>query len=1385
MRQEGAPLARMPKRVEAPEAAGEMWCGFALRAPRCAPLSGLEDDAPPEPRAPAKSRAQSGQSEPSAAAGTAAPSPGHKTQAQAQPRDEEEGTSEPPPDAAPGSGATTARARPAAGNESQQGASATPMRKTELAASPTLASSADGASAEGTAGQQSPSTVQTEAAEEKPCGTEVTAEGAGAGITANEELDALLAYMSLQALSTEKAGTGPSLIVEGKLGAHTVNIMIDTGANADYIAESRVKKLGLTWQRSPRTVNLADGHQREASGSVVTNLQMGLYRESWPLHVIPLHLQNDGVDVILGTNWQAKHHAVIRTAERDMSFEAPSVGRLTVYAGKHEPDYTLISALQLASLLENDGVEEMWLCLIRPQAEAPSSGEESTSKPGDEEPFSVKLTAHISDPKWRVKVRALLEEFADVFRHPETLPSDHGGLMHRIIEKPGSKPPARPGYRMSLAEYEECKRQLIDLLKRGYIRHSTSEYAAPVLFIRKHDGSLRMCIDYRALNAQTVRDRYPLARIDSLIERLVHSTRFSTFDMDSGYWQQLVHPDDVHKTAFITPFGLFEWLVLPFGLTGAPSSFSRLVSGKVFPQLVESHSTPWLTYLDDIAVHSQTDEQHFLDLRSALERLRKFELFLKPKKCQIWRDEIQWLGYVIKNGTVRCQTAKQEAVRDWPTPKNLAELLSFLGLAGFYHKFVPRFAHIAAPMNDLKKAGVPFIWGPLQQRAFEELKTALTSAPVLHIPDPERPFVLHVDASGFAIGGALMQDFGQGLQPVAFASRKLKDAETRYAPHDKEMLAGYSCLEEWQHLLRGSPGVTVYSDHHSLQHFFSQPHLNQRQLRWKDFLDDLHPEIKYIKGQANVVADALSRNPLHLNALTLAPIAHVVATAGDVTAAFKAGYTSDLVCRELIKNIQAGLQEGFSWQDGYLYTKDGRLYVPNVPGLRQRLLSESHDIPIAGHLGRDKNTLPEQFYWPGMWQDIREYIRTCPLCQQAKASNRKPAGLLQPLAVPSAPFEQIGTDFITGLPKSEGCDAVMTFVDRLTKAVHFVPCTKTVTAKQAARLFFNNIFRIHGMPKVIVSDRDPRFTSDFWRHLFNLVGTKLAMSTAFHAATDGQTERAQRSLEDMLRTFVNPRQDNWVALLPALEFAYNNSVNASTQEKPFFMLYGRRPYTPPLLIGEEELPPSEGRRSLRAASYLEELRHALTDAKAQLERAQARQKAYADRSRREATFAAGDQVMLDSEHLRLAGIPGVKLSNPWEGPFKILEMVHPLAARLDLPPTLQIHPVVHVSRLKHFFSGEERFPGRAVALNPPPVKLIEGQEAYEVDCFLRERRPESARHTILVKWTGYSAAHAEWRPARELKKDLGTEAYEEMLEEMRAKPLPQRAQTRRRKPPQR
>ena len=434
----------------------------------------------------------------------------------------------------------------------------------------------------------------------------------------------------------------------------------------------------------------------------------------------------------------------------------------------------------------------------------------------------------------------------------------------------------------------------------------------------------------------------------------------------------------------------------------------------------------------------------------------------------------------------------------------------------------------------------------------DQLKTSLSSAPTHILPDPSLSYRLHTDASNFAIGVVHMQDQGNGFQPIAFESRKLNPAEVNYSVHDREMLAIVHAFTVWRCYLDNSH-VDVYTDHNTLIHFFKQPHLNPRQAKWSEYLAQFDCTLHYVKGVANVVADALSRRPdLSLHSL-FSPIPK-----SPVIDALREAYSKDAEF-ESKKEDDKYMKEQGLW---YLMepSKDPRLCIPSsARSILSSILEEHHDTPLGGHLGVDKTleVVSRFFYWPNMKKTVHEYVTSCHECQMVKPSHQRVPGLLQPLPIPSKPWECISMDLITALPMtSNGHDAIFTIVDRFSKMCHFIPTTSNVDAPSLASLFLSHILKLHGLPKSIVSDRDPRFTGAFWKTLHEHLGTTLSFSTAYHPQTDGQSERANRTIEQMLRPFVRSTSMEWDVVLPLLEFSYNNSISPSTGFSPFFLNYG-------------------------------------------------------------------------------------------------------------------------------------------------------------------------------------------------------------------------------------
>ena len=537
-------------------------------------------------------------------------------------------------------------------------------------------------------------------------------------------------------------------------------------------------------------------------------------------------------------------------------------------------------------------------------------------------------------------------------------------------------------------------------------------------------------------------------------------------------------------------------------------------------------------------------------------------------------------------------------------------------------------------------------------------------------------------------------------------------------------------LREWRHYLLGEKFV-VETDHNSLRYIQTQPSLSNRQARWLEKLAEFDYDVKYLKGAENVVADALSRE---------AVVAAVSTVKVDsLLEKIKGKYEN---AEDKPKDVEVGT-------DG-VWRRNGKVYVPNNQEIKQMVMNECHDGKLAGHVGKDKTIelVCRQFYWPRMHAEIADYVSSCLPCQSNKPSNQLPSGLLQPLPVPEKKGQVWSIDYIMGLPKTKsGNDGIQVMVEKLTKLVKFAPIKTTITAPQSAAVFFDKIVCSHGVPESIVSDRDARFTSSFWRCLWKLLGTKLSMSTAYHPQTDGQTERANRTLEDMLRAFVDYRQRDWDEYLGSAEIACNNSVQLSTGFSPFYLTYGYHPSFPiSAAIRTEE----KNSNNETANQYIENIHAAIEKAKENLLAAQQRQKKYADEDRREVEFAEGDQVLLSTANLNNE-LRAPKLMPRFIGPFRIKRKVGSVAYELSLPAQLsRIHPVFHVSKLKKYNDGDARFTERKYIDRPLPELLDNGEEAWEVKQIV-DKRVRAGRTQYLVLWKGYPDYEKTWEPISSLK----------------------------------
>ncbi|KAJ9547141.1 hypothetical protein OSB04_019684 [Centaurea solstitialis] len=882
----------------------------------------------------------------------------------------------------------------------------------------------------------------------------------------------------------------------------------------------------------------------------------------------------------------------------------------------------------------------------------------------------VAFMAHVVDKKAKEKQ---IQDIPIVRDFPEVFPKELPGLPpQRQVEFhidliPGAGPVAKSPYRLAPSEMQELE-----------------------------------------LNKITIKNRYPLPRINALFDQLQRATYFSKIDLRSGYHQMRVREEDIAKTAFRTRYGHYEFLVIPFGLTNAPAVFMDLMNRVCRPYLDKFV----IVFIDDILIYSQSKEDHEQHLRLILELLKAEKLYAKFSKCKFWIREVHFLGHVVNKEGIHVDPAKIEAIKKWEAPKTPTEIRQFLGLAGYYRRFIANFSKIAQPLTTLTQKDKKFIWGEKQEEAFQLLKHKLCNAPILALPEGTDNFVVYCDVSHQGLGCVLMQN----EKVIAYASRQLKVHEKNYTTHDLELGAVVFALKIWRHCLYGTR-CTIFTDHKSLQHILDQIMLNMRQRRWVELLSDYDCEIKYHPGKANVVADALSRKERVKPSRTRA-MGVIVQTSlkSQILEAQREALKADNLKKETLHKMEKEFEEK---TDGVRYFKD-RIWIPKVDQLRTMIMDEAHQSKYSIHPGSDKmyKGLKEHYWWPGMKKDIATYVSKCLTCARIKAEHQKPSGLLQQLEIPEWKWERISMDFVTKLPKNKkGHDSIWVIVDRLTKSAHFLPIKESFSIDRLAQLYVNEIVMRHGVPISIISDRDSRFTSRFWQSLQAALGTSVDLSIACHPQTDGQTERTIQTLEDMLRACVLEFGGSWDDHLPLVEFSYNNSYHTSIQCAPY-----------------EALP-----------DIVQETTDKIKMVQEKLKVARDRQKSYADNRRKPLEFQIGDRVLLKVspwKGLIRFGKKG-KLSPRFVGPFEILERIGPVAYRLDLPPELStIHDTFHVSNLKKCLSEE------TVVLPLEEIQIDEQLRTTEEPIEILDREIKQLRRSkipiVKVRWNSRHGPEFTW-----------------------------------------
>ena len=1045
-------------------------------------------------------------------------------------------------------------------------------------------------------------------------------------------------------------------------------------------------------------------------------------------------------------------------------------GRYVRVVNMHRVDITLRAGTPLCMLHEVKAIESdegfsfetstngQTITWTNPESQAlHATGEEKAS-----DSSSVAITCEGTDDE-RIQLEALIA------RHSRAFGDDEGELgytdvVRHHIRTTDDIPVAQTYRSIPPKQYTEVREHLKALLRKGIIRESHSPYAAPLVIVRKRDGKIRLCVDYRRLNAKTARDAFPLPRIEESFDALVGAKYFSSLDLVSGYHQIAMAEEDREKTAFITPFGLFEHNRMAFGLATAPATFQRLMQATMSDFLFEF----LLVYLDDLLVYSETFEQHLAQLDKILTRIEQAGLTLKASKCKFLRRKVTYLGHSVSADGLACDDEKIEAVKNWATPTTAKEVRTFVGFASYYRRFVKGFANIAGPLHDLitntvgqtgreSRGRFAEHWGTAQIDAFEQLREALISSKVLGYADYERPFILETDASHDGLGAILSQRQKDGqTKVIAYASRRLRPTEkneTNYSSMKLEMLAlKWSVTEKFKHYLMAMP-FEVLTDNNPLTHFRTAK-LGALEQRWAAALARFDFTITYRPGRLNK-ADGLSRMSAErapcedgkINGLiaqlavgvanapppehTAPPERHATAGAtrslphydkqqmGDLQRQDKAisrilsAWPRKLDHRGEESDVIRLLQQWdrLSLEDGVLYRRlhdpvHGQVCQLVLPGaLRDMTMRAMHDE--LGHQGLDRTLklLRQRVFWATMTRDVTKHIENCERCEMNRTPRVKTT--MGHLAA-SRPLEVVAIDFTLLERASDGRENVLIMTDVFTKFTLAVP-TRDQTATTVAKVLVREWFAHYGIPERIHSDQGRNFESATIKELCRMYGIAKSRTCTYNPACNGQCERYNRTLHGLLRSLPQEHKRQWPLYLPELVHAYNVTPHASTGLSPFYLLFGREPR----LKLDALLPPggaAEGDHPARPSEWINEHRERLEiarrSAEQQLREKEAERKARAD-------VGAGDHEIPVGTHVRL-------LRQAWQGRHHTQDRWGATVYVVETRP----HSGLHFYQVRAVAGGDIRTVNRKamLAVSDPPPELVTPESAEWV---LRNARPQA------------------------------------------------------------